>query len=62
VKPGHPGFAVPLRFRSGHGELHLMTTIMSFATAVDVTVSELRLESFPPADPATASILVAAAR
>ena len=36
-----------------------MTTITSFATAVDVTVSELRLEAFLPADQRTASVLLA---
>ncbi len=60
-KPGHLGFAVPLELRSDRGELHLMTTIMSFATAVDVTVSELKLEAFLPADPATAAILISSA-
>jgi hypothetical protein len=34
-----------------------MTTITTFATAVDVTISELRLEAFLPVDQATASIL-----
>jgi transcriptional regulator with XRE-family HTH domain len=56
-RPGHLGFAVPLRFRSPRGELSLMTTIMSFATAVDVTLSELKLEAFLPADAFTASVL-----
>jgi transcriptional regulator with XRE-family HTH domain len=56
-KPGHLGFAVPLELRSDRGELHLMTTITSFATAVDVTISELKLEAFLPADPSTAAIL-----
>jgi transcriptional regulator with XRE-family HTH domain len=60
-KPGHLGFAVPLELRSDRGELHLMTTITSFATAVDVTISELKLEAFLPADPSTAAILVSAA-
>jgi transcriptional regulator with XRE-family HTH domain len=57
VKPGHIGFAVPLRLRSEYGELRLMTTITSFATAVDVTVSELKLEAFLPADEQTAAAL-----
>jgi len=57
VAPGHLGFAVPLELRTPHGELRLMTTITSFATAVDVTVSELKLEAFLPADHATAAIL-----
>ncbi len=60
-KPGHLGFAVPLELRSDHGELHLMTTIMSFATAVDVTISELKLEAFLPADSSTAAILLSLA-
>ena len=34
-----------------------MTTITSFATAVDVTISELKLEAFLPADEATAVAL-----
>lgn len=33
------------------------TTQLHFGTAVDVTVAELRLEAFLPADQATASIL-----
>jgi transcriptional regulator with XRE-family HTH domain len=52
------GVAVPLRLRTGAGELHLMTTVTTFATAVDVTVAELRLEAFLPADQRTAAILV----
>jgi len=55
--PGHLGFAVPLELRSPYGELRLMTTITSFATAVDVTLSELKLEAFLPADQATAAAL-----
>jgi transcriptional regulator with XRE-family HTH domain len=57
VAPGHLGFAVPLELRTPHGELRLMTTITSFATAVDVTISELKLEAFLPADHATAAML-----
>jgi transcriptional regulator with XRE-family HTH domain len=55
------GFAVPLRLRSSYGELSLMTTVTTFATAVDVTLAELKLEAFLPADPATAEALAAAA-
>jgi hypothetical protein len=53
----HLGFAVPLRLRTAAGELRLFTTISTFATAVDVTVAELRLEAFLPADDATAELL-----
>ncbi|MGH7711523.1 MAG: helix-turn-helix domain-containing protein, partial [Gemmatimonadaceae bacterium] len=47
------GFAVPLRLASGDGELQLLTTLTSFATAVDITLAELHLEAFLPADEAT---------
>lgn len=57
----HLGFAVPLRLTSDAGELRLITTLTSFATAVDVTLSELHLEAFLPADEATAGILRARA-
>src|SRR5215475_13914207 len=46
---------VPLRLRVPEGELRLITTFTSFATAVDVTLSELRLEAFLPADETTAT-------
>ncbi len=59
--PDHLGFAVPLRLRSEEGELRLITTITSFATAVDVTLSELHLEAFLPADDHTAAVLRARA-
>ncbi|MFC4587261.1 helix-turn-helix transcriptional regulator [Sphaerisporangium corydalis] len=61
VGPGHLGFAVPLRLASERGELRLVTTVTTFATAVDVTLSELKLEAFLPADQATAAILTAQA-
>ncbi|RDI62943.1 helix-turn-helix domain-containing protein [Nocardia pseudobrasiliensis] len=55
--PGYLGFAVPLRLRSDAGELRLITTLTSFATATDVTLAELHLEAFLPADEATARLL-----
>jgi transcriptional regulator with XRE-family HTH domain len=55
--PGHVGFAVPLRLHTDDGELHLITTLTSFATATDVTLAELHLEAFLPADQGTATIL-----
>jgi hypothetical protein len=61
VTPGHLGFAVPLELRAPDGPLRLMTTITSFATAVDVTLAELKLEAFLPADQATADALARAA-
>ncbi|WP_460729357.1 helix-turn-helix domain-containing protein [Nocardia heshunensis] len=55
--PGHLGFAVPLRLTSDVGELRLITTVTSFATATDITLSELHLEAFLPADQATSDYL-----
>jgi hypothetical protein len=52
--PWHIGFAVPLRLRTLDGELQLLTTLTHFATAANVTVSELTLEAFLPGDHATA--------
>jgi transcriptional regulator with XRE-family HTH domain len=51
------GFAVPLHMRSDDGDVRLVATISTFVTALDVTVSELRLEAFLPADPQTAAVL-----
>jgi transcriptional regulator with XRE-family HTH domain len=54
-RPGDPGTVViPMRLRHPVGELALFTTIATFGTPVDVTVAELALETFFPADAATA--------
>jgi transcriptional regulator with XRE-family HTH domain len=56
--PDHLGFAVPLHLRTGSGDdLHLITTLTHFATALDVTLAELHLEAFLPANPTTAITL-----
>jgi transcriptional regulator with XRE-family HTH domain len=57
----HLGFAAPLRLRCAEGELRLLTTLTSFTTALDVTLAELCLEAFLPADEGTAEILRARA-
>ena len=52
--------AVPLRMRGAEDqELAFISTATTFGTAVDVTVSELSIESFFPADDATARALQA---
>jgi transcriptional regulator with XRE-family HTH domain len=51
------GFAVPLELGSAARDLRLITTITSFATATDVTLAELHLEAFLPADEGTAEEL-----
>jgi transcriptional regulator with XRE-family HTH domain len=48
---------VPLRLATPHGELSFISTVATFGTAVDITVAELAIESFFPADPATAAVL-----
>jgi transcriptional regulator with XRE-family HTH domain len=53
---------VPLRLRTPHGELSFISTIATFGTAVDITVAELAIESFFPADAATADVVRAFAQ
>jgi transcriptional regulator with XRE-family HTH domain len=48
---------VPLRLRAGGRLLSFFSTTTVFGTPRDVTVSELAIESFFPADPATAQAL-----
>ena len=48
------GVVVPIRLRTEHGLLSFLTTTTIFGTPIDVTLSELAIESFFPADPATA--------
>jgi transcriptional regulator with XRE-family HTH domain len=49
--------AVPLRIRAGDRELSFISTATAFGTAIDITLSELRIESFFPADEVTARAL-----
>ena len=48
---------VPFRLRTDQGLLSFFSTTTVFGTAVDITLSELTLESFFPADPETAAAL-----
>jgi transcriptional regulator with XRE-family HTH domain len=48
---------VPLRLRTADGELRFLSTVTTFGTPVDITVEELSIESFFPADRATADRL-----
>lgn len=52
-----PTLAVPLRLRSDLGELSFVSTVTTFGAALDVTLSELTLEAFLPADGRTAEAL-----
>lgn len=51
------GVAMPMLLESAKGPLALITTIATFGTALDVTLAELALEAFLPADAATTEIL-----
>lgn len=51
------GISIPLMLRDSGRELRFISTATTFSTAVDVTVSELSIESFFPADEATAQAL-----
>ena len=57
-KPGPGQFAVPLRMTHDGRELAFVSTLATFGTPVDVTVSELLLEAFLPADAQTAAALL----
>ena len=63
AEPPRPGHAVmvELRLRHPDGELRFFSTMTTFGTAADVTVAELSVEAFFPADAATAALLAAAA-
>ncbi|MBD0716197.1 helix-turn-helix domain-containing protein [Streptomyces sp. CBMA370] len=64
--PGDPGdpadqeapyFALPLRFEHDGRVLSFVSSISTFNTPLDVTVAELAIETFLPADPATVAYL-----
>jgi transcriptional regulator with XRE-family HTH domain len=48
---------LPMHFRKGDVSLSLFTTIATLGTPRDITVQELRIESFFPMDHQTASVL-----
>jgi transcriptional regulator with XRE-family HTH domain len=48
---------VPLRLRTAAGELAFFSTVTTFGTALDVTLAELAVEAFYPADAPTAAAL-----
>lgn len=53
------GIAVPLRLASPAGPLSFISTTTVFGTATDVTLSEVAIETFLPADAETARFLTA---
>jgi transcriptional regulator with XRE-family HTH domain len=53
--------AVPLQIDTEHGRLCFLSTTTVFGTPVDITLAELAIEAFLPADAATAAALRARA-
>jgi transcriptional regulator with XRE-family HTH domain len=53
---------MPLRLRMGEATLSFFSTLATFGTARDITVEELAIEQFFPADRATAEVLHASWR
>lgn len=56
-KPDYGGVVVPLRLETDMGALSLFGTTTVFGTPIDITLSELAIEAFYPADPETAERL-----
>lgn len=57
----HPGVVLPVQLDTPDGVLSFFTTAATFGTAADVTLSELTVESFFPADAETERVLRARA-
>ncbi|MFC0864409.1 helix-turn-helix domain-containing protein [Sphaerimonospora cavernae] len=56
--PGPGDIMVPLRLKHSSGrELSFFSIVATFGTPLDITVAELAIESFYPADPGTADFL-----
>jgi transcriptional regulator with XRE-family HTH domain len=61
VHDPYAGVLIRLRLRLPQGEVDLFSTLTVFGSAVDITLSELALEAFFPADERSAQILRAMA-
>ncbi|MCP3139241.1 helix-turn-helix domain-containing protein [Pyxidicoccus xibeiensis] len=56
-EPGVAGVVIPLKLTSPFGVLSFFSTTTVFGTPVDITLAELAIESFFPADRETAELL-----
>lgn len=54
-----PALMIPLQLRKEGASMAFFTTITTLGTALDVTLAELRIESYFPADDATRKLLAA---
>jgi transcriptional regulator with XRE-family HTH domain len=57
AETANSGISIPLRLMKKEGELSFIGTVTVFGTPIDVTLSELAIESFFPADQQTEDIL-----
>lgn len=57
VAPRHTDVVLPLRYRADERELSFFSIAAAVGSATDVTVDELAIEAFYPADPVTAEQL-----
>ena len=57
AEPEHPGVLLPLQLRTEHGVLSFISTVTVFGTPHDITLQELAIETFFPADDATQAAL-----
>ncbi|MEV6418341.1 helix-turn-helix transcriptional regulator [Streptomyces sp. NPDC051662] len=57
-----PSFALPMVIEHDGRVLSFLSSISTFNTPMDVTVAELAIETFLPADPATVAYLISRAR
>jgi hypothetical protein len=62
AETANSGISIPLRLMKKEGELSFIGTVTVFGTPIDVTLSELAIESFFPADEQTADILASCRR
>jgi len=58
----YAGVAIPLELATDRGTLRFISTTTVFGTAQDISLSELAIESFFPADDATAAAMAALAQ
>jgi transcriptional regulator with XRE-family HTH domain len=61
ARPDRTDVVVPLRYRADHAELSFLSITAMVGTPMDITVEELAIESFYPADDRTAAALAARA-
>lgn len=56
--PGqHQGLLMSFQFDTGHSVLYLVSTTTVFGSPVDITLQELALETFLPADDASTALM-----